>query len=103
MHNNLFPGGAAAVAAAGLVLAGAGCKSTASGPAAEAASAQTLPMVSGVELQPLSAQVKRVAEALDYLGAPLSSAERQALEAAMSKTDEALATAAMQSVLDRHC
>jgi hypothetical protein len=39
--------------------------------------------VSGVELQPLAAQVKRMTEALDYLGAPLSPAKQQALEAAM--------------------
>ena len=30
--------------------------------------AAALPEVSGVELQPLAAQVKRVTEALDYLG-----------------------------------
>src|SRR5437764_8924831 len=36
----------------------------------------SLPIVRGIEIQPLSAQVKRVAEALDYLGAPLSADER---------------------------
>ena len=41
--------------------------------------AAALPEVSGVELQPLAAQVKRVTEALDYLGAPLSPAKQQAL------------------------
>ena len=45
--------------------------------------AAALPEVSGVELQPLAAQVKRMTEALDYLGAPLSPAKQQALEAAM--------------------
>jgi hypothetical protein len=41
--------------------------------------AAALPEVSGVELQPLAAQVKRVTEALDYLGAPLSPAKQPAL------------------------
>jgi hypothetical protein len=63
----------------------------------------SLPIVIGVELQPLAAQVKRVVEALDYLGAPLSTTEKQALQDAMSTRDKAAATARMQQVLDRHC
>jgi hypothetical protein len=62
-----------------------------------------LPIVKDVELQPLVAQVKRVAEALDYLGVPLGEADRTALAAAMKETDAAAATAAIQKVLDRHC
>ena len=65
--------------------------------------AAALPEVSGVELQPLAAQVKRVTEALDYLGAPLSPAKQQALEAAMAMSDEAAATRSIQEILDPLC
>src|SRR5579862_2904233 len=59
--------------------------------------------VKNVELQPLVAQVKRVIEGLDYLGAPLSTEERQQLDGAMANTDSAAAVAAIQQVLDNHC
>lgn len=56
-----------------------------------------------IELQPLSAQVKRLGEALDYLGVPFSAAEQRALQAAMANPDAAAATAAIQEVLDPRC
>jgi hypothetical protein len=56
-----------------------------------------------VELQPLAAQVARVVEALAYLGAPLPDADRRAIDAALSGTDERAAIAALQEVLDRRC
>lgn len=62
-----------------------------------------LPLVAGVELQPLAAQAQRVAEALESLGAPLSASERQGLDAAMSKTDAEEAGAEIQRILDPHC
>src|SRR5687767_9972357 len=62
-----------------------------------------LPMVKEAETQPLLAQVKRVAEALDYLGVPLREADKAALEAAARQTDAAAATAAVQKVLDPYC
>jgi hypothetical protein len=62
-----------------------------------------LPVVSGVELQPLTAQVKRVTEALQSLGAPLSESERRALDSAFSSTDEEQAGAEIQRILDVHC
>ena len=62
-----------------------------------------LPMVKEVELQPLVAQVKRVAEALEYLGVPLGEADRAALEGAAKESDAAAATAAIQKVLDPYC
>src|SRR5947208_2185891 len=68
-----------------------------------AAEPPVLPMVSGVELQPLSAQVKRVTEALDSLGAPLSESERRALDSAFAMTDPEQAGAEIQRVLDVHC
>jgi hypothetical protein len=56
-----------------------------------------------VELQPLAAQVARVVEALDYLGTPLPENDRQALQSAMSGSDERAAAARLQEVLDPHC
>jgi len=63
----------------------------------------------------LAAQVSRLAEALDYIGAPLAAADRQALDAAVHdaeklpardargrETAQAGATAAMQKILDRY-
>ena len=39
-----------------------------------------LPSVKNVEWQPFVAQVKRVIEAMDYQGSPLSDTDRRALE-----------------------
>jgi hypothetical protein len=69
---------------------------------AAAAAAATLPLVTGVEAQPLTAQVKRITEALDFLGAPLSPKELRQLEAATS-LKEGAAVEAIQEVLDAHC
>ena len=63
--------------------------------------AEPIPVVTGVEWQPLSAQIQRVLEALDYLGVPLAVADRRALEQ-ISPTAEDAATRA-QEILDRHC
>lgn len=54
-----------------------------------------------VELQPLAAQARRVAEALELLGEPLSAADMRALELALEDRDEARATLAIERVLDR--
>jgi hypothetical protein len=68
-----------------------------------AAEPPSLPVISGVELQPLTAQVKRVTEALESLGAPLSESERRALDLAFSMTNAEQAGAEIQRVLDGHC
>ena len=64
-----------------------------------------LPLVRNVDLQPLIAQVNRVVAAMDYLGAPISAANKQALDAAFqlgpSRASEAVA--GIQRVLDRFC
>jgi hypothetical protein len=57
--------------------------------------AAELPKVK-VELQPLAAQARRVADALALLGAPLADADRQAL-------DRAASVDAIQTILDRRC
>lgn len=55
-----------------------------------------------VELQPFSAQVRRLLETLDYLGEPLPAQERRELERALAEYDARRTTAAVQNVLDRH-
>ena len=55
-----------------------------------------------VEMQPLTAQVKRLVEALDYLGTPLSPADKRALEKAFTETDAARASRVIQEVLDKY-
>ena len=55
-----------------------------------------------VELQPLAAQVRRVVEAMDYLGSPLNAADRQALDSALNEADADKAVAAIQGVLDKY-
>ena len=49
--------------------------------------AAELPIVTGVETQPLAAQVRRVTEALDLNGAPLTADEKSALASAATLTD----------------
>jgi hypothetical protein len=54
-----------------------------------------------VELQPLAAQITRLIETLNYLGAPLSAADKQALEKATADSDATRAGRAIQEILDR--
>ena len=68
-----------------------------------AAEAPSLSIVKNVELQPLVAQVRRMIEATDYLGTPLSGADKSALEAAYAKSDPDEAAEAVQRVLDKYC
>jgi hypothetical protein len=56
-----------------------------------------------VELQPLAAQVARVVEAMDYLGAPLPESDRKAIQTALSGGDDRGAASRLQEVLDPHC
>ena len=67
------------------------------------AATDPLPAVTGVEFQPLVAQVKRVAEALDYLGAPLSATERKGLDEALASSKGEEADVELQKILDPHC
>ena len=60
------------------------------------------PVVVDVELQPLVAQVTRLTEALDYLGAPLPAADKRALENAKALRNPAAAVRRIQEILDRH-
>jgi hypothetical protein len=62
-----------------------------------------LPYVEKVAAQPLLAQVKRIAEALDYLGNPLPSQTKAALDKAAQEMDESQAAKMVQDALDSHC
>src|SRR5256885_4432522 len=68
-----------------------------------AADSPTLPIVKNVELQPLVAQVRRVMEAVDYLGSPLSVADKQSRETAFKQTASDAAAEAVQQVLENYC
>jgi len=68
-----------------------------------AASAEPLPIVSGVELQPLQAQVRRVAQALELVGSPLSAEQQAALERALAEPNGDIAVGDIQAVLDPLC
>jgi hypothetical protein len=65
--------------------------------------AADLAAVTGVELQPLAAQVERLAQALQTAGAPLSDADRAALDDALKMESSSDAVAAIQRVLDPLC
>jgi hypothetical protein len=64
-----------------------------------------LPPVKPADVQPLLAQVRRLVEATDYLGIPLSEEDRRALAEAFQDmdADDATKAARIQAVLDPHC
>src|SRR5512145_3400970 len=55
-----------------------------------------LPIVDNVELQPLASQAKRIIEASDYLGSPLTKEDRAAIEKATNAQE-------IQRALDKYC
>jgi hypothetical protein len=61
--------------------------------------AATLPVVTGVEWQPLEAQVRRVVEAAQFIGEPFSSEQSAAIDAALEAKD----AAKLQAALDARC
>jgi hypothetical protein len=68
-----------------------------------AACAQELPTVRNVELQPLSAQVERVVQALELAGSPLSPDQREAIRRALAESNSEAAIERIQAVLDPLC
>jgi len=68
--------------------------------AALAAAADEAEIVVGVSAQPLKAQARRVAAALEYLGEPLNADQQAELDAALAEPDNEKAVAAIQQVLD---
>ena len=67
--------------------------------AARPAAAEPLPVVAEVEFQPLAAQAKRVAQALELLGQPLTDSQQKELASAIADKD----VKAIQQVLDSLC
>jgi hypothetical protein len=65
--------------------------------------ADPLPIVSGVEFQPLAAQAERIREALTMLGAPLDAAQLTALRSAINAADPRGGAEQIQAVLDPLC
>lgn len=61
------------------------------------------PNVVKVEQQPLVAATERLIQGLEFLGSPLSVADRRALDDAFQLTKAADCTEAIQKVLDKHC
>lgn len=68
-----------------------------------AAAADALPKVTNMEYQPLAAQVKRVALALETLGSPLTAEQQAALNKALANDKPDLAVQQIQDVLDPLC
>jgi hypothetical protein len=64
-------------------------------------SAAKMPGMQVVEMQPLIAQVRRLVEAMDYLGEPFSAADKRALARAAEDEDEGRALVEIQTILDR--
>src|SRR6185503_18882617 len=60
-------------------------------------------VVQEADWQPLTAQVKRVIEALDYLGAPLDAKTQTVLKEAMEEKNLKGAGEKIQNALDAHC
>ena len=67
-----------------------------------AVAADPVPVVSDVDLQPLSAQARRIVEASEYLGEPLSEPDRRAINAASAEADQRAAVSKIQGALDAH-
>jgi hypothetical protein len=68
-----------------------------------APAAPALPVVLDVEQQPLVSATRRLVEALEFAGAPLTAADQKALEAAMQEADAKQSIRKIQAVLDPHC
>lgn len=70
------------------------------GPTARSAD---LAIISGVDRQPLEAQVRRVVQTLDLLGAPLAKESQRRLDEALAEASATSATTKIQQVLDPLC
>ncbi|MEO7142413.1 MAG: CehA/McbA family metallohydrolase [Bryobacteraceae bacterium] len=55
-----------------------------------------------IPLQPLAQQVRRLQEAMNYLGQPLPPAEVRGIDAAIANPDEGAAVRQIAAILDRH-
>lgn len=65
--------------------------------------ADPLPQLTDVEVQPLVVHAKRLSEALEHLGAPLTKEAQQTLEKATTSTDDAEVRRLVQEIFDPLC
>ncbi|MBM3845964.1 MAG: hypothetical protein FJ405_06740, partial [Verrucomicrobia bacterium] len=66
--------------------------------------AASLAVVDAIDWQPLSAQIRRVQEALDFLGEPLPESDRRELNNLVAGINDPSASARRaQEILDKHC
>jgi hypothetical protein len=65
--------------------------------------AESLPLVTNVELQPLTAQVERVLQALELTGSAVTADQLKEIRGALSGGDEAAALEKIQKLLDPLC
>ena len=64
--------------------------------------AQNMGETPNVALQPLAQHVRRIQEALDFLGEPLLAMDAQRINAAIGRSDEAAAVTELERVLDQY-
>src|SRR5258708_13533095 len=64
--------------------------------------ADTIPLPES-DWQPFTAQVKRLTEALEYLGSPLETKTQTSLNEALAEKDVTKASAKVHRALDPHC
>src|SRR5438876_12436622 len=55
-----------------------------------------------IELEPLVAQVRRVVEAMDYLGAPIASQDRIEISRSLGASASETGAARLQKILDKY-
>ena len=60
-------------------------------------------LLAAVEIQPLISQVRRLVDAMEYLGEPFTAADQERINTAASLTDEAKALEEIQRILDPYC
>src|SRR6266545_371015 len=102
VHAGLPRMGGVAMLAMALACASAASLTRCAGESAATGEPAASAAATRVELQPLAAQVRRLLETLDYIGAPLAAGDRRAVEAAIEKGDGAQSTGAVERVLDRY-
>jgi hypothetical protein len=81
---------------AAFILLAAACCAAAQTPAHQHAGEAAIP------LQPLAQQVRRLEDAMNYLGQPFPAADHSAINAAIANADEAAAVAELEKILDRY-
>jgi hypothetical protein len=60
-------------------------------------------LLAAAEIQPLIAQVRRLVDAMEYLGEPFTAADQERINAAASMTDGSRALDEIQKILDPQC